>query len=180
MSLMFNIKKWFLARKYNTEEKRKLPIYKLSFLELERKYDNLSEYDYKFESLVILNADKPKNELEEMLLKLQLEYKKITEVEYYKQINDLYNKPWVALKTKYDEKIDSDNMELEVEYNKTFIENMKKKGLPGSSDEEIVEQWLKLFLMANLEDDDLALLYENEMNKEPTHIKIGDNKVLKI
>ena len=89
----------------------------------------------------------------------------------------------MAIHTDYDADSDEDNMELEVVYNKTFIENMRKKGLPGDTDEEIAEQWLKLFLIANLDEDDLALLNEDEdeskSEKYITREKLGDKTVIK-
>ena len=47
---------------------------------------------------------------------------------------------------------------MEVAYNDTFIEKMRRKGLPGETPEEVAEQWLKLFLIANLDEDDLKMI----------------------
>ena len=93
-------------------------------------------------------------------------------LEHIKRINDVKGKSWVAIKTNYDEDNDEDNMEIEVVYNQTFIKNMRKKGLPGDTDEEIAEQWLKLFLISNLEEDDLALLSgEDEEEKQISYVE---------
>ena len=55
---------------------------------------------------------------------------------------------------------------MEVAYNDTFIENMRKKGLPGETPEEVAEQWLKLFLIANLEEDDLKMINGEDEDEE--------------
>lgn len=59
---------------------------------------------------------------------------------------------------------------------------MRKKGLPGDTDEEIAEQWLKLFFMANMDLDDItSMLDENELEEEKRYLtkrKLGDNTIL--
>ena len=103
-------------------------------------------------------------------------------IDYCKEKNDLLGKPWVAIHTDYDEQNDPDNLMVEVVYNKTFISNMRKKGLPGDTDEEIAEQWLKLFFMANMDLDDItSMLDENESEEEKRYLtkrKLGDNTIL--
>lgn len=168
MSLMFNIKKYFLSLKYNSESKKRLPMYKLSFLDLQKEYNLIDDFEYELETTKVLNQDK--SEIDKQLAELEIKYKfkKIDNIEYIKRKNDIQHKPWVAIKTKYDEDNNPDNLEVEVVYNRTFIEKMRQRGLPGDTDEEIVDQWLKIFFIANLEEDDLSSLFEDD---EPQDIK---------
>lgn len=148
---MFNIKKYFLLKKYNTLEKKKLPMYKLSFLELQKEYNLIDDYTYEIESNKIINYQLKQKDFLLKELEINKKYEKISEIEYIKQKNDILRKPFVAIKTNYDENTDPNNMELEVVYNKTFIETMKRKGYVGT-DEDIAEQWMKLFFMANFDE----------------------------
>lgn len=176
-SIMFRIQRFFLTLKYNTKEKRKLPLYKISFLDLQKKYNLINDYEYEIETSHIINENKSENDIKISDLEIMLKYNKINEVEYYKEKNDILGKPWVAIKTNYDENNNPDNLEIEVVYNKTFIKNMKRKGYSGE-EEDIVEQWLKLFFIANLEEEDFSLL-DNENQKEYfTRTKLNDNTTL--
>ena len=173
--IMFKIKKFFLNLHYNTEEKRKLPIYKISFLDLQKKYNVIDDYTYDLEITRIHNSSKSENDIKIGDLEIMLKYNKIDIIEYCKNKIDLLNKPWVAIKTNYDDNNNPDNLEIEVIYNQTFIKKMKNRGLPGDNDEEVVEQWLKLFLIANLEDEDFSLLNEQNQQEYYTRTKLNDN-----
>lgn len=162
LSPLFYIKKGLLSRKYNTPELKKLPEYRLSFLNLEKEYSIITDYEYDIESTKILTKDKSEEEQQIALLDVERKHNKIDNLEYTKRFNDAKNKPWVAIHTDYDADSDEDNMQIEVVYNQTFIKKMRKKGFPGDTDEEIAEQWLKLFLLANLDEDDLSLLGETD------------------
>lgn len=175
--IMFRIKRFFLTLKYNTMEKKKLPLYKLSFLDLQKQYNLIDEYEYEIETSHIINENKPETEIKIADLEIMLKYNKINEIEYYKEKNDILGKPWVAIKTNYDENNNPDNLEIEVVYNKTFIKNMKRKGYSGE-EEDIVEQWLKLFFMANLEEEDFSLLTNENQQEYFTRHKLSDDKTI--
>lgn len=179
-SMMFKLERMLLSFKYNTEEKRKLPLYKLSFLELQKKYKIIDDYSYDLETSRVLNEDKSVEDKQIAELDVMLKHYKITSIEYYKQKNDLLKKPWVAIKTNYDEETNPDNLEVEVVYNKTFIDSMKKKGFPGETDEEIVDQWLNAFFISNIDENDLAMMIEDseERNYQISHNKLNDNTTL--
>ena len=179
-SMMFKLERMLLSIKYNTEEKRKLPLYKLSFLELQKKYKIIDDYMYDLETSRVLNEDKSNEDKQIAELDVMLKHHKITSIEYYKQKNDLMKKPWVAIKTNYDEETNPDNLEVEVVYNKTFIDSMKKKGFPGETDEEIVDQWLNAFFISNIDENDLAMMIEDseERNYQISHNKLNDNSTL--
>ena len=162
-----------LALEYNTPELQQLPEYKLKKLNIDKKYGVIDDFQYDLEMNKVNNMARSSEERELAELEIYLKYQKISGVEYCKKKNDLMGKPWVAIRTNYDEKSDPDNMEVEVVYNKTFIENMKAKGLPGESDEEIAEQWLKLFFIANLEEEDLKMINDeyNDDSDEKQYLK---------
>lgn len=150
---------------YDTPDLQKLPECKIKKLEIDKKYNCIDDFQYELELNNINQENKSEQEKQLSELEIYLKYEKIDGLEYCKKKNDILGKPWVAIKTNYDEKSDPDNMEIEVAYNKTFIENMRAKGLPGDTDEEIAEQWLKLFFIANLEEDDLKMI-NDEYNED--------------
>lgn len=152
MKIMFKIKKYFLLKKYNTLEKKQLPMYKLSFLELQKQYNLIDDYTYEIETHKVINSNLLHKDFMLKELEINKKYNKVSEIEYVKQKNDILRKPFVAIHTNYDEQVDPNNMEIEVVYNNTFIDKMKKKGYVGT-DEEIAEQWLKLFFISNFEED---------------------------
>ena len=162
-----------LALEYNTPELQQLPEYKLKKLNIDKKYGVIDDFQYDLEMNKVNNMARSSEERELAELEIYLKHQKISGVEYCKKKNDLMGKPWVAIRTNYDEKSDPDSMEVEVVYNKTFIENMKAKGLPGESDEEIAEQWLKLFFIANLEEEDLKMINDeyNDDSDEKQYLK---------
>lgn len=163
---------------YDTEELKKLKEYKLKKLNIDKKYNCIDNFQYELELNNINFENKTESEIKLNELEIYLKYEKITGVEYCKQKNDILGKPWVAIKTNYDEESDPDNMEVEVVYNNKFIENMRAKGLPGQTDEEVAEQWLKLFFIANLEEDDIKMIndeYTDDNQQYLKKTKIGDS-----
>lgn len=171
-----NRERELLALDYDTDELKKLKEYKIKKLEIDKKYNNISDMDYELGLLKLNINNKSDDDIKIEELDVLLKYNKITNIDYCIKKNDILKKPWVAIKSNYDEKENPDNMEIEVVYNKTFIENMRKRGLPGDTDEEIAEQWLKLFMIANLDDDDISLISEeNEEESSQT-----DDNVVKL
>ena len=165
-----------LSIDYDSETLRNTDEYKLKKLDIDKKYNKISDLDYDLNANDVLEKDSTKKQLKK--LDILKKYGKIDSLEYNKKYNDMLGKPWVAIKTNYDEETDPDNLEIEVAYNNTFITNMRKKGLPGETDEEIAEQWLRLFLIANLEEDDLNMVRDNDSEDDKPAVskkKIGDN-----
>jgi len=165
-----------LSIDYDTEVLRNTDEYKLKKLEIDKKYQKINDLDYELNVNDVLEKDDTKKKLKR--LDILKKYGKMDTLEYNKRYNDMLGKPWVAIKTNYDEDADPDNLEIEVAYNNTFITNMRKKGLPGETDEEIAEQWLRLFLIANLEEDDLDMVRDNDSEDDKPSVskkKIGDN-----
>ena len=66
-----------LDKEYNTEDLKKLPEYKLKVIELNKKYNNISDYEYELEKTKVLNREKTDKELKVMELDLMLKYKRI-------------------------------------------------------------------------------------------------------
>jgi hypothetical protein len=148
--------------------------YKIKKLDIDNKYRKIDPIHYEIEVNKIKEKDDTKRRLNE--LTIWKKWGKITELEYNKKYNDVLHKPWVAIRTNYDENANPDNLEMEVAYNDTFIENMRKKGLPGETPEEVAEQWLKLFLIANLEEDDLKMI-GGEDDEEEDHPIVSKTKL---
>lgn len=168
-----------LDLEYDSLELKKLNEYKIKKIEIDKKYNKIDDYEYEIQLSRIKNNQKPLKEQELNELEINYKFNKINEIEYYKTKNDLLEKPWVALKTKYDENDNPDNIELEVIYNKQFIKNLKKQGLPGETDDEVAAQWLNLFLISNLDSDDLMMIMNDDevVNNKP--VKINDKRLIK-
>lgn len=163
-----------LSIDYDTESLRDTDEYKIKKLDIDNKYGKIDPISYQIEVNKIKEKDDTKRKLNE--LTIWKKWGKITELEYNKKYNDVLHKPWVAIRTNYDENANPDNLEMEVAYNDTFIENMRKKGLPGETPEEVAEQWLKLFLIANLEEDDLKMI-GGEDEEEEDHPIVSKTKL---
>ena len=165
-----------LAIDYDTDVLRDTDEYKIRKLEIDHKYNKINDFDFE----ITLNNIKEKEDVKRRVKELEImkKWAKISNVEFMKKKNDLLHKPWVAIKTRYDEDVDPDNMEIEVAYNNTFIEKMRAKGLPGDTPDDVAEQWLKLFLISNLDTDDLAMIEDDESDTEDypqlSKAKIGD------
>lgn len=170
-----DLERALLAIEYDTDDLKKLKEYRIKKLQIDKKYSKISDFDYDLE-LSKLNIDnKSDDDLKIEELDILLKYNKINNLDYCIKKNDILKKPWVAIKTNYDEDNDPDNLQIEVVHNKTFIERMRQKGLPGDTDEDVVEQWLKLFMVANLDTDDLSLL-EDEIIEE----SLDEENVIKL
>lgn len=165
-----------LAIDYDTEALRDTDEYKIRKLEIDNKYHKIDPINYEIELNKIKEKDDTKRRIKD--LEIYKKWGKLSNLEYIKKKNDLLHKPWVAIKTNYDEDVDPDNMEIEVAYNDTFIEKMRAKGLPGDTPDDVAEQWLKLFLISNLDNDDLAMIGDDEDDYDDTpqvtKTKIGD------
>ena len=155
------LERTILSIDYDTESLRDTDEYKIKKLDIDNKYGKIDPISYQIEVNKIKEKDDTKRKLNE--LAIWKKWGKLSDLEYNKKYNDILHKPWVAIRTNYDENADPDNLEMEVAYNDTFIENMRKKGLPGETPEEVAEQWLKLFLIANLEEDDLIVKMMEKM-----------------
>ena len=174
------LERTILSIDYDTESLRDTDEYKIKKLDIDNKYGKIDPISYQIEVNKIKEKDDTKRKLNE--LAIWKKWGKLSDLEYNKKYNDILHKPWVAIRTNYDENADPDNLEMEVAYNDTFIENMRKKGLPGETPEEVAEQWLKLFFMANMDLDDItSMLDENESEEEKRYLtkrKLGDNTIL--
>ena len=87
-SPMFLLKKSILSMKYNTPELKKLPDYKLKFLNLQKEYGVIDEYTYDVDSIKVLYENKSKEELDCALIENDLKHEKIDKLEYTKRIYD--------------------------------------------------------------------------------------------
>ena len=168
-----------LDKEYNTEDLKKLPEYKLKVIELNKKYNNISDYEYELEKLKVLNREKTDKELKVMELDLMLKYKRIDPVEYCKKKYDILEKPWYSYTMNCDEENGYEEPRVEMVYNQTFIKVLKDKGYFGDSDEEVIESYLKQLYASQIKDEITDYIDDQE---EQTHIKtpiradIGNNR----
>lgn len=164
-----------LSIDFDTNSLRETDEYKVRQLDIDKKYGKIGEMDYDIALNKVMEKDDKKRSLNE--LKILKDYGKIDSLEYTKRYNDVLGKPWVAIRTN-PEITDDDNLEIEVAYNDTFIKQMKAKGLPGDTPEEIAEQWLKLFMIANLDEDDLKMVGSEQDEDKPSvkTTKLDNNK----
>lgn len=171
-----------LDKEYNTDDLKKLPEYKLKVLEANKKYNNISDYEYELETTKILNKDKSEKELKVLELDLMLKYKKIEPVEYCKTKYDILEKPWYTYTMNCDEENNYEEPRVEMIYNKTFIKVLKEKGYFGDSDEEVIESYLKQLYASQLGDEITDFIEDQETEKTTirTAIRtdIGDNKTI--
>lgn len=93
---------------------------------------------------VLLNLESD-SEIEKEIKKLDLDFKKglIQELDYEKQRATLLEEPWILAKLVPHPQNPLSGY-FEVDWNQYFIQQLEKKGYKGSSDEEIVDQWLKV------------------------------------
>lgn len=68
-------------------------------------------------------------------------FKAITELEYEKRLADLKKEPWVKVLSMDFGKENPSEGSFELDWNEYFVENLKKEGYKGISDEAIVNLW---------------------------------------
>jgi hypothetical protein len=169
-----------LDKKYPTPDLKKLSEYKIKQLEINKQFNNITDCEYEIAINNILNKDKGDIELKVQELDILLKYRQISGIEYCKKKNDFLGKPWAAFRTNFDENANIDNPEIEVVYNKCFVEKLRNQGLPGDSDEEVVDQWLKYFFIAQLEQEDLSILdgEQPSQNERVKKTKMGNGSII--
>lgn len=129
--------------KYPSDSLKKLPEARIRKLDLDYKYQKIDEYTYEkgvFE-LTFVGSDKDR-QIER--LNLDLKYGKITQSDYDKDYYDILEKPWRKIIDLYDPKVvDSDvfGFTIGIDYNKTFIKELRKRKYVGSTDDEVVLSW---------------------------------------
>lgn len=139
---------------YDSDSLKMLPEYEMKLLELKHNYHKIDDYTFDCEKEKILLKNSDKTELKLKLLEISYNHKKIDELEYNKEKNDILGKPWAVFKMSYDENIDNNNADIEIVYNKCFIDKLQKMGYTGNSEDDIVEAWLSQVFAENIRSGD--------------------------
>ena len=156
--------------KYPMESLKKLPQARIEKLELDKKYNKIDEYTYEkgvFE-LTFVGSDKDR---EKESLDIDLKYGKITQEDYNKDYYDSIHKPYRKIVDLYNPENPEDDpfgISIGIDYNKTFIEELKKRKYVGTTPDEIVRSW---FNEAYLSDED------RDMTEEKTEVRHEESDV---
>lgn len=154
-------------KKYNKEDF----YYQKKLIELELKWNRISkkDYDYKFNSLQYevnsLEWKTNKNELDFL-------YGKINNFQYEKEKCTLKGIPYFEVtKGKLNSSEDKDddgtgNIEFEFEYNKIFVNGLKKAGWPGTTELELVDNYFKEMCRQIADEEELFEINDN-LNYSP-------------
>lgn len=76
------------------------------------------------------------------VLDIDLKYEKISELEYEKQKATVLKEPWVHAELAFPDNKNPLSGSVEVDYNEFWIDQLRHR-FPGSSDEEILDNWIK-------------------------------------
>ncbi|NJO60949.1 MAG: hypothetical protein HC836_22645 [Richelia sp. RM2_1_2] len=108
------------------------------------------------------------------VLELDKKYNAITEFEYEKQKATLKNEPWVGYRDYGLEKTDDKTgFWFEFDWNSAFVDQLKREGYDGVSDEQIVQRWYAELCRTVAIEEGLALdLFSSEEEKQPNVRKI--------
>lgn len=101
------------------------PTYDYDLALLKRDYNVITEKEYQLE-----------------FAKLELDSGKISPTEYEKQIATINDEPWVKVMSLTTEDDRPGSGSLELDWNTKFVEDLKEHGYEGSTEEQIVDQWL--------------------------------------
>jgi hypothetical protein len=123
----------------------------LEIVELDNRFGKFED-EYSYEETKLRLSIKAKfqdeddevkiKELNRGLNKLKLKYKKISELEYEKEMADIEDQPWVGVKNStYDPKNGLGGLEFELDWNDSFIKFLNDNGYTGLTDQMTVEAW---------------------------------------
>lgn len=107
-----------------------------------------AEYELNGEDLdrrfIEINHDKDSLELNIAIIKLDLKYQKLNEIEADKKIATLKNEPWVGtVSSEYKLNRGTDGFTFELDWNDEFVVMLRDAGYDGLTDELVVEEWFE-------------------------------------
>lgn len=118
--------------------------YRLADLELRKRYNHISDREYDFSKLTLesTEADKETLEYKTDFLELKKKYHEITELGYSKELATLNEEPWVnILDSAINYNSEGSGLEINLDWNVFFIEELVKNGYSGATEPEIVDEW---------------------------------------
>lgn len=132
-------------------------LYKSNILDIDKKFKKCTKREYKELSakldyefrkitekeldtiLVELIIDKKEKEL--AALDFNLKYNEITLDEYNKEIATINGEPWFNWSLSYNSTDNS--IDVKFDYNKFFVDKLKAEGHPGSTEEELIDNFIR-------------------------------------
>lgn len=111
-------------------------------LKVKVNHGEISEYEFQLETLKL--EHKNHNHADFIIAKaeIDLEHEQITKTEYEKTIATAKEEPWVTvIDAGIDYNQDGSQMNFELDWNKFFIDDLRKHGWTGLTDSDVVDQW---------------------------------------
>lgn len=127
----------------------RLDILQKALLEIEKKYNKISEYEYDQYVAKLENNDDTKQKV--ALLDVELKHEKISETEHEKQRANLLKEPWVSMPKINWDPINKNKTYFELDYNDYFIKYLRDNNYSGS-DDEVLNRWLNDICISVIED----------------------------
>lgn len=134
---------------------------KLAYLEIDKKYDKISDEDYDFKYIDLAYEDQQEREL--ATLEAKIKHGKISNTEYEKEKANLNHEPWVGvINDDFDIEEGINGFSFELDWNEYFIKFLIQNDYGGDSEEQIVQQWFE-----DVSNDQLEQMYEEEGEEVP-------------
>lgn len=106
-------------------------------LKVQFKHHRITERDFDTKMVELVEDD---TERLRMALGVNLKYHEITQNEYDKEISEIDKVPWSSLNVSYDK--DEHAIDVQLDYNKYFIQHLRDTGHPGISDDEVIDFYI--------------------------------------
>lgn len=104
-------------------------------------------------------------ERSEAALRVNLKYGDITEKEFDKEMATLHKEPWSSLELRYLN--DENSIEVMLDYNSFFVQNLRDTGHPGITDEEVVDFYINdCGRKLSSQEEENETIVESKVNKK--------------
>ena len=123
-------------------------------LDIKLKYDKITKIKHQDLIVDLLDDGYEKSLLS---LKLLIERNEITELEYEKELSTLNELPWFNMGVEYR----NGELDLDLQWNSFYIQMLKRSGYAGSTDQEVIDWYVRDFGRKLSTDDD----NEEEVNE---------------
>lgn len=151
-----------LETRFNSDELRRSDEYQLNKLRIEKEYGKIKDFDYDMRAAEILYKNSPEKERNIAFLDVQRKHGVIDRQEYINKSKEINGEPYAAVKFEYEPNGDG-GMIVTAIYNKPFIKLLKANNYDGSSDEELVDGWLRIKLANIIQSEEYEMLPYNDI-----------------
>lgn len=111
-------------------------------LHIEHEYGYIDEYERDIRLLDFFEGDEEERVIAEV--EIEMRHGKIPSKQGEKIIATLKNEPWIAIiDDEYDWHLGTSGFRIEFDWNDLWIEELRRHGYSGETEEEIVEQWFQ-------------------------------------